>query len=72
MRTKTGIITSTKMDKTVVVQVDTYKIHPKYKKRYKVSKKFLAHDETEALTVGQEITIQETKPMSKRKCWIVV
>ena len=45
MRTKTGIVTSTKMQKTIVVTVDTYKTHPKYKKRYKSSVKFYAHDE---------------------------
>jgi small subunit ribosomal protein S17 len=45
MRTKTGIVTSAKMDKTAVVTVDSYKIHPIYKKKYKISKKFYAHDE---------------------------
>lgn len=72
MRTKTGTITSTKMDKTVVVTVDTYKTHPKYKKRYKVSSKFYAHDESNACVEGQEVTIQETRPLSKLKRWIVV
>ena len=45
MRTKTGVVTSTKMQKTIVVTVDSYKTHPKYKKRYKASTKFYAHDE---------------------------
>jgi small subunit ribosomal protein S17 len=45
MRTKKGVVTSTKMDKTIVVSVHTYKIHPKYKKKFRVTKKFHAHDE---------------------------
>jgi small subunit ribosomal protein S17 len=45
MRTKKGIVSSVKMDKTIVVSVHTYKNHPTYKKRYKVTKKFYAHDE---------------------------
>ena len=72
MRTKTGTVTSTKMDKTVVVTVDTYKTHPKYKKRYKVSAKFYAHDEANACKVGDVITISETRPLSKLKRFIVV
>jgi small subunit ribosomal protein S17 len=72
MRTKTGVITSAKMDKTVVVTVDTYKTHPKYQKRYKVSAKFYAHDESNACQEGQTITIRETRPLSKLKRWEVV
>jgi small subunit ribosomal protein S17 len=45
MRTKKGVVTSTKMDKTIVVSVHTYKNDPKYKKKYRVTKKFHAHDE---------------------------
>jgi len=69
MRTQTGIVTSIKMDKTIVVTVDTYKVHPKYKKRYKASRKFYAHDEANSCTLGQEVTIEETRPLSKTKCW---
>lgn len=72
MRTKTGIVTSTKMDKTVVVTVDSYKTHPKYKKRYKDSSKFYAHDEANSCVLGQTVTIQETRPLSKTKRWQVV
>ena len=59
------------MDKTIVVQVDSYKTHPKYKKRYKVSTKFYAHDEQNACKEGDTVTIEETIPMSKLKRWIV-
>jgi small subunit ribosomal protein S17 len=52
MRTKTGIVTSTKMQKTIVVTVETYKTHPKYKKRYKSSGKFYAHDENGLAKLG--------------------
>jgi len=71
MRTKKGTVTSSKMDKTVVVTVHTYKTHPKYKKRYRISKKFFAHDEKNTHKVGDEITIYETKPLSKHKRWSV-
>jgi small subunit ribosomal protein S17 len=59
------------MDKTIVVQVDSYKIHPKYKKKYKVSTKFYAHDEANACKEGDTVTIEETIPMSKLKRWLV-
>lgn len=73
MRTKTGIITSNRMNKTIVVSVTTYKSHPKYKKRYLVSKKFYAHAETpEKFNIGDKVTIAETKPMSKLKRWKLV
>jgi len=67
-----GIITSDKMDKTVVVLVNRYKEHPKYKKRYKVSKKYKADDPKNEYKVGDKIIIQETRPISKDKKWKVV
>lgn len=73
MRTKTGEITSNKMAKTIVVTVNSYKNHPKYKKRYRVSKKFYAHvEDTTQYKIGEEVTITETKPVSKLKRWKVV
>lgn len=74
MRTKKGIIVSTKMAKTLVVQVDTYKTDPKYQKRYKQSKKFYVHVENDENTFeeGQTITIAEALPTSKRKRWKVL
>lgn len=69
MRTKTWVVVSTKMDKTIVVKIDSYKTHPKYKKRYKVSNKFYAHDEQNTCQEGQVVTIKETKPLSKSKRW---
>ena len=73
MRTKTGIITSNKMAKTLVVTVNSYKKHPKYKKNYKVSKKFYAHvDDATKFNIGDEVTIGETVPVSKLKRWKVI
>lgn len=71
MRSKTGIVVSSKNTKTIVVQVDSYKSHPKYKKRYKVSKKFHAHDPNSTYQEGQKVTIYESKPISKLKRWTV-
>ncbi len=73
MRTKTGIITSNKMTKTLAVSIVTYKRHPKYKKRYQISKKFYAHcDDNTKFNIGDEVTIEETKPTSKLKRWKVI
>ncbi len=72
MRTKTGIVTSTKMQKTIVVTVDTYKTHPKYKKRYKSSVKFYAHDGNELAKLGDTVTVSETRPLSRLKRWLLV
>lgn len=72
MRTKTGVVTSTKMQKTIVVTIETYKTHPKYKKRYKSSSKFYAHDENAIAKVGDTVTIRETRPLSRLKRWILI
>jgi small subunit ribosomal protein S17 len=73
MRTKTGTITSNKMAKTLVVKVDSYVNHPKYKKRFKVSKKFYAAvEDTTKYKIGDTVSIMETKPISKLKRWKVV
>ena len=72
MRTKTGIVTSDKMDKTTVVSVHTYKKDEKYHKRYRVTSKFYAHDENNSCKVGDTVTIKETRPMSKLKRWVIV
>ena len=68
---KVGRVVSDKMDKTVVVSVDSVRRHPLYHKRITRSKKFLAHDEANACKPGDLVRIEETRPMSKRKRWIV-
>jgi small subunit ribosomal protein S17 len=72
MRTIKGIVTSNKMEKTIVVSVDTYKSDPKYKKRYKVTNKFHAHDEKNSSNIGDMVTIKESRPLSKLKRWELV
>jgi len=69
---KRGIVISDKMAKTVVVSVESLKIHPKYKKRYKSTKKYKAHDEEGKYKVGDVIEIIPCKPMSKDKRYKVV
>lgn len=66
-----GTVVSDKMDKTVVVEVSRLKQHPRYKKRYEVDKKFKAHDEEEQYQVGDEVIIEECRPISKDKKWRV-
>jgi len=68
----TGIVTSDKMQKTVVVEVESVKEHPKYKRRYKVHKKYKAHDENREYKVGDVVVIEETRPISKDKKWKVI
>lgn len=72
MRTKKGVVTSTKMNKTIVVSVEGSKRHPKYKKSFKVTSKFYAHDEQNACVEGDVVTIKETKPLSKTKRWELI
>jgi small subunit ribosomal protein S17 len=72
MRTKRGTVTSAKMDKTIVVSVNAYENDPKYKKRYRVTKKYYAHDEKNTFKEGDNVTIKETRPTSKLKRWDVV
>ncbi len=69
MRTKKGIVTSNAMNKTIVVSEYIYKMDSKYKKWYKVTKKFYAHDENNSCIVWDAVVIKETKPLSKMKRW---
>ena len=71
-RILTGIICKETNKKTVVVEVERTFKHPIYKKYIKRSKKYHAHDETDALKVGDKVMIEETKPISKVKTWKVV
>lgn len=71
-RVQKGTVVSNKMDKTVVVRVEHARRHPVYGKVIKNNKKYYAHDESNALEIGQEVSIVETRPLSKSKCWRVV
>lgn len=66
---KVGQVVSTKMQKTIVVEVEMRKAHPKYKRIIKTSKKFYAHDEQNSARVGDMVRIRETRPLSKLKRW---
>ncbi len=71
-RELSGVVVSNKMMKTVVVKVDTTKTHKIYKKKYVVSKKYKAHDETNEYKKGDKVLMRETKPVSKDKKWAVI
>lgn len=71
IRTLRGTVVSDKMDKTVVVAVSTLKEHPIYRKKYKVTSKFKAHDENNECKEGDLVEITETRPISRDKRWNV-
>ena len=67
-----GTVVSDKMQKTAVVEILRLKKHPKYKKYYKVSKRFKAHNPENQYKTGDKILMQETRPMSKEKHWKII
>ncbi|GAA5102806.1 30S ribosomal protein S17 [Bartonella acomydis] len=67
-----GVVVSDKSDKTVVVKVERRYSHPLLKKTVRQSKKYKAHDENNQFKIGDQISIQESRPISKDKRWIVV
>ncbi|MBP3291021.1 MAG: 30S ribosomal protein S17 [Clostridia bacterium] len=69
---RVGIVTSDKMDKTVVVSITERVKHPLYKKIVSRTKKLKAHDENNACGIGDKVRVAETRPLSKDKCWRVV
>ncbi len=64
-----GVVVSDAMDKTIVVRVETVKVHPRYKKVIRRAKKFHAHDEGNEAKVGDVVRIVETRPLSRMKTW---
>ena len=66
-RTLIGTVVSNKMEKSAVVAVESHKIHPIYRKRYKTTKRFIVHDETNAVQMGDRVELSETRPMSAKK-----
>jgi small subunit ribosomal protein S17 len=67
-----GLIVSDKMQKTAVVEVETIKEHPKYKRRYKSHKKYKAHNESGEYKMGDKVVIRECVPVSKDKKWEII
>ena len=66
-----GKVTSDKTDKTIVVTVERLVMHPIYKKFFKRTKKFMAHDEENHCHVGDTVRIKESRPLSARKRWVL-
>ena len=69
---KIGLVTSNKMQKSIVVSVERKVKHPKYGKFVNKTTKFVAHDEAHTCTIGDTVTIRDTRPLSKNKCWRLV
>ncbi len=67
-----GIVVSDKMTKTIVVKVTQMKMHSKYKKQYKLGKKYKVHDEKEQAKVGDTVIFEECRPLSKDKKWRLI
>ena len=72
MRKLQGVVVSDKMEKTRVVSIIHWKKHPLYLKYYKVSQRLKSHDEKNEYKIGDQVVIQETRPISKDKRWIIV
>ena len=71
-KTLVGIVTSNKMDKSIVVSIEETRRHPLYGKSTKITKKFMAHDENNECQIGDKVRIMETRPLSKSKRWRLV
>ncbi|HMB25974.1 MAG TPA: 30S ribosomal protein S17 [Patescibacteria group bacterium] len=72
LRQLTGTVIGDKLDKTVVVEVERVLMHEKYKKQYKYSKKYKAHDEKNEYKKGDKVLIRQCRPMSRDKRWRVI
>jgi small subunit ribosomal protein S17 len=71
-KTRTGIIVSDKMDRSILVAIERKVAHPIYRKYFKKTTKLMAHDENNECKVGDLVKIMETRPLSKRKKWRLV
>lgn len=67
-----GIVVSDKMSKTAVVEVTRFKTHSKYLKQFRLTKRFKAHDKNNEYKIGDKVIIEQSRPLSKEKKWIVV
>jgi small subunit ribosomal protein S17 len=71
-KTRIGVVTSQKMDKTITVSIERRVAHPIYRKYFKKTSKLMAHDEKNECAVGDKVKIMETRPLSARKRWRLV
>ena len=72
IKEKIGIVVSNKMQKTVVIKVENRFSHPVYAKTMVKTKKYLVHDEAEICNIGDQVLVQECRPLSKKKHWKLV
>ena len=70
-KTREGVVVSDKMDKSVIVEVSRTVLHPLYQKYVRKRTRFMAHDESNALKIGDRVRIVESRPLSRRKRWRV-
>ena len=71
-KTRVAIVVGTKMDKSIIVAIERRIIHPIYKKYFKKTTKFMAHDQNNVANIGDIVKIMETRPLSARKRWRLV
>jgi len=71
-KVREGLVTSNKMEKSIVVSVERKLKHPKYGKFLKRTTKLMAHDEKNECNIGDKVKVMETRPLSKNKCWRLV
>ena len=71
-KVREGLVSSNKMDKSIVVSVERKLKHPKYGKFLKRTTKLMAHDEKNECNIGDRVLVMETRPLSKTKCWRLV
>lgn len=72
MIVKSGTVVKKSGNLTVKVEVNEYRTHPKYKKQFRVTKNFLAHDASDKLQEGDKVSIRQCAPISKKKTWMVI
>jgi small subunit ribosomal protein S17 len=72
VKQEVGIVISNKMQKTIVVKIEDRYSHPMYSKTLKKTKKYLAHDELETCNIGDQVLVEECRPLSKRKRWKLI
>ena len=71
-KVREGLVSSNKMDKSIVVKVERKLKHPKYGKFLKRTTKLMAHDDQNSCNMGDKVKVMETRPLSKNKCWRLV
>jgi|TARA_B100000809_G_C14882632_1_gene439760 small subunit ribosomal protein S17 len=72
VKEKVGIVISNKMNKTIVVNVESRYSHPVYSKIMVKTKRYFAHDENQDCNIGDQVLVKECRPLSKKKCWVLV